>query len=288
MIKKCTIDDIQEITELAFKKNNLPESNSAFCCKGFDSIKSDFQNMIESDLHNVFGYFQDEILKGAIGAYVNDENLMVDIIGPFIDGNEIKSVAIELFNTIKQVYKKEFRYNFVFDSRNKDSLNLMKDLGAKDDGNECILTLQCSDYRNFDSKFAVEEITDNYKNQLIDLHDSIFPDLYVSGSQLIKSLNNTREIFIITDKSNLVAYGVFKPGRNNNKMACIEVLGVDPNYRNKGMGRAVLGRMLDMAFQKRNLESTNLIVDNINVNALGLYRSFGFKLDVENCAYRLK
>ncbi len=288
MIKKCTIDDIHEITELAFKKNNLPESNSAYCSNKYDSIKSDFINLIESEQHNVIGYYTGEALIGVIGVFVNAVNKMVDIVGPFIENDDLNSIAVKLLDNAKEYYSKNFRTNFYFDSRNKDYLCFMKEINAESDGNEYNLSIRRNEFIIADSDYNVGKISDNNYDSLIELHDKIFPDMYVSGHELISSLNGNRDIYVITDGNSLKAYGVFKSFSKSDKESCIEILGVDSNNRNRGMGRAVLGEMLNNAFQNSDMEKVFLIVDDINVNALGLYRSVGFKVDVENCAYRLK
>jgi len=55
-------------------------------------------------------------------------------------------------------------------------------------------------------------------------------------------------------------------------------LGIDPDFRGKGLGRALLARALDAA-SRRSERRVSLAVDEANTPALSLYARFGFRGD---------
>ncbi|MPM86563.1 hypothetical protein SDC9_133652 [bioreactor metagenome] len=66
MIKKCSINDIKQIVDMVYRKNNEPEHNSAFCYRQYDPIQHDFMNCLTSDNNAVVGYYKDDTLAGVI------------------------------------------------------------------------------------------------------------------------------------------------------------------------------------------------------------------------------
>ena len=67
----------------------------------------------------------------------------------------------------------------------------------------------------------------------------------------------------------------------------IFMLGVEPGYRNKGIGRALL--LAGLAYLKsKGLRSAHLTVDSKNTTALALYRSVGFEMRDSSLWYEKK
>lgn len=128
---------------------------------------------------------------------------------------------------------------------------------------------------------------DEYTNQFIKLHDTIFPGVYISGKGIIQSIGADRQIFCAIKDSKLIGYSVLKTYKNSQNVTA-EVISVDENYRHKGYGRALLNKLLEAALSDATIKTVNLIVDKVNKNALALYYSMGFELYIENCCYIAK
>ena len=60
------------------------------------------------------------------------------------------------------------------------------------------------------------------------------------------------------------------------KHGCVLMLGVDPGYRNRGIGRTVLVSGLSSLYQQ-GIELVEITADSVNEKALSLYKSVGFK-----------
>ena len=52
-------------------------------------------------------------------------------------------------------------------------------------------------------------------------------------------------------------------------------IAVDPAYRNQGIGKAVLGSLIEEA-ERRKLTGVTLEVRESNIEAINLYKKFGF------------
>lgn len=287
MIKKCSVNDIKQIVDMVYRKNNEPEHNSAFCYRQYDAIQRDFMNCLTSDNNVVVGYYKDDALIGVISFYVDEEKRTADCGGPFVEGDFCK-IAKETLDYAKTLYKKQLCFNFFFDKRNIECMSLMNLICAENKGNESVLALNRNDYIKQEFAAPVEKLLPEYTAQLIELHDSIFPGVYVSGKDIIQFIGINREVFCIIDNGCLIGYSVLKTPPYGGITATAEMIAVDEKYRGKGYGRTLLNAVVKEAFSHSGIDIVDLVVENANQNAIELYSSFGFKLQVENCSYQLK
>ena len=86
------------------------------------------------------------------------------------------------------------RYHFYFDQRNTDYVAFMNVMNAEYKGNECSLKLERQNYIPKSIEATVEMINAESTDELIKLHDRIFPDIYVSGKDIINSLGREASI----------------------------------------------------------------------------------------------
>lgn len=284
MIKECKLKDITECTDLAFKINRKPESSSGYCSKKYESIYRDFETMITGEEHAVVGYFEVDKLVGVMGLHVDVDKHTADCVGPFIDGDRFLKIAKDMLDFTRTLLDESIRYHFYFDQRNTDYVAFMNVLNAEYKGNECFLKLKRENYIPKSIEVTVEMITAENSDELIKLHDRIFPDIYVSGGDIIRSQGRNRQAFCINEQDHMVGYGVLRLDEGSSNI-CVEILAVDEGNRGKGYGKALLSNSLNQGFSNDSIESVNLIVDDPNSVAKNLYYSYGFELEVENLAY---
>jgi len=287
MTRECNADYLQQCTDIAFLRNNRPESNSSYCPKSRESIHDDFAYIINNPGSILLGYFDNDILTGVLGCFTNPDNNWVDCLGPFFKDEWSQRHAKEMFAYAKSKLVKAVRFNFYFDTRNKDLHQLMESLSARRNDNEYILLLKKADYVPQRVKHNIIEYNSNFENDIIKLKNDTWADSYITDKDLITSINKDRDIFCALDESGaFVGYGVLKRYNDGSRITA-EMFAVKEIARGKGYGWALLNTVVDCAFNKYNADSVDLVVDRLNTHARDLYYSCGFKLDVENAAYCL-
>lgn len=292
LIRTCSMEDISEIVTLAYEKNQYPESNSAFCCKTQDSILEDFRYILNSDEHKIVGAYKFNQLYGFCAFFMNATQNTVDCVGPFINDEDYILVSKTIVYYAKSLFPKNAHYNFCFDKRNADCLKLMNEINAVDMGNECTLVLKKENYKPLNIELLTddllfEQLSEHRYTEFLKLFDEIFPEIYVSGEEVLYGTREKRIVYTLNYKDEIIAFGILNLHNNiNNNVASAEIIGVAKSYRGKGYGRVLLNRLVQEAFLISNIERINLVVDNINTNARNLYFSTGFELCVENCSFR--
>lgn len=162
----------------------------------------------------------------------------------------------------------------------------MKVLQAVDNGNACTLVLG-------KERFAVQPqiepmlpFSRDFHDQLVIMHQPIFPDVYVSGSDILHSIRSERQVLCAVHQKTLVGYIVHKRKNAPSEMT-IEILAVDSPFRSQGYGKALLNAGLQRIFETPPVEKAGLVVENINSTAKHLYASFGFVTHTEFHSYQV-
>lgn len=304
MIRQCTMSDLDRMVEIAYEQNNKITHSSAFCSKKRESIKRDFEEVLSGEENFAAAYFHKVEMAGIITCYCDRDKNNVDCAGPFItelgdwvEDLDRKDIMMQLFYFIRNHYNNDMKYTFFFSKENEECIRFLELIKAKKLINEYQLIIHKTDYlaqfSNMDAnvdlnrigrEYVVTDLSKGNYGQFIKLHDAIFPDVYVSGNDIIEDINKKRFVFPIVESDKIIAYSVLKVYENS-KRATAEIIGVDAQYRRKGYGRTVISHLLSNAFQRFDMEFVDLIVDGDNDNAIALYLSLGFSIEAENCCY---
>jgi len=288
MIKKLSDFYIDKCVDIAYLLNNQPASNCAYCPKEKEHIKNDFAAIFNDENNLMLGYFDKGVLICIFGFFVDPHTNWVDCVGPFFIRNWDIAIAMEMFDHAKIKYPHAARYNFYFDTSNEHLHQLAQSLSATRGDNEYLLMLDKDDYKPQPIKHTVVKYNEKYRDDFICTYTKTFPNPYISAINVLEAISKDRNVFCILDAdSAFVGFGVLKhyPGQPH---ATAEIFGVDEKERGKGYGWAVLNTALDYAIYTLHVETVDLIVDKLNINAAKLYYSCGFELKTENAAYFIK
>ena len=288
MIKPCDIENLSQCAEIAFYRNNLPESNCAYCPNSKESIFKDFEAIINNPDCRMIGFFSEDVLIGVLGCFFNPDNLWVDCIGPFFKNSWNHDHAKQMVLFSKAALGKAIRYNFYFNAANENCHQLMVALAAERQDNEYILLLDKADHKPQQIEHHIIRYKSEYEAELMALHDNTFPDVYLTGKDIIAAIDKTREVFCVLDEDGVFSgYGVLNYADHTKRLTA-EVFAVNKEKRGNGYGWALLNAVVESAFSKHNGNAIDLVVDKLNTNARALYDSCGFKLLAENEVFCLR
>lgn len=109
------------------------------------------------------------------------------------------------------------------------------------------------------------------------LHDATFPETWITGEGLVSQLGPTYHAFVCERAGVVIGYLVAGLEAGSGE-GIVEFLGVRPDMRRQGTGRALLERALRWFFEERGVPAVNLVVADDKVDARSLYESVGFAL----------
>lgn len=287
MIKKCEITDLDKITDMAFRLNNIPESNSAYCFKGYEAIRDDFEQMLKDKDNFILGYLDEEGLGGVCGFFTDRKKKTADLVGPFVEREEFIDIASEMLQFAGKKLPWNNRYNFFFNKKNSRYLEFMEVVHAGYQCDEYSLLLTRSNYRKLKPDKKAEELPFIYADKVKRMHDVNFKDSYITGAEITGPALNGRKVFCIVHKEELAGYGTYRLWATPDR-ASVEVLYVEPEYRNQGCEQALLTGMIESIYENERIEYIGMVIETDDRYFIEICSQAGFEIDAENCSYVLK
>ena len=281
MIRNCTPEDLTACAELAFRKNSVPETSSAYCCQTAGSIREDFQGVLDAGGPVLADFDAAGKPVSVASFYYDSDRRLADCCGPFAEG-DFRSASLALLAAARERLPEGTRFSFYFDKRNIKLRDWMRELDAVDNGNEYFMALPRAEFVDAPPDPRVGELPEALYSAFQALHDGIFPDLYAPGKAVIADLRaGKRRAFAIREGERLLGYCVIQ---ERAPIGVLEILAVAPEARGRGLGRALLHAGMRALFGVSGCDSVELVVDDSNGNARKLYQAYGFHIRVENCS----
>lgn len=287
IIKKCNLKDLDAITDMAYRLNNIPESSSAFCFKGYDAIRDDFRQMLKSRDSFVIGCLDEEGLRGFCGFFIDRIKNTVDWAGPFVERGGFVSSALEIFNAARKKLSENTVHNFFFSETNKRYLEFMKEINAVYQCGEYGLELKRSHYKKSMCDASTAEMSLNNGDRLKIMKDVKFTDCLIPAGKASGPAKKVRKVFCTEQNGELAGYGSYwlwsMPDR-----ATIESINVETGYRNLGYEEALLERIIENIYEDKKIEHIGMAIEMKDQRLVEICIQAGFKIVSVNCSYILK
>lgn len=287
IIKKCKLTDLDAITDMAYRLNNIPESSSAFCFKGYDAIRDDFRQMLKSRDSFVLGCLDEEGLKGFCGFFIDRIKNTADWVGPFIERGGFVSTALEILKAARKKLSENTRHNFFFSENNKRYLEFMEEINAVYQCREYGLELKRSHYKKSTSDTSAAELSLNDGDRLKIMKDAKFTDCSISAGKTSGPERKLRKVFCTERNGDLAGYGSYWLWYTPD-CATIESINVEQGYRNLGYEEALLERIIENIYEDKKIEHIGIVIEMQDQRLVESCIQAGFKIASENCSYILK
>ncbi|MDF2542582.1 MAG: GCN5-related N-acetyltransferase [Herbinix sp.] len=287
MIKECNIDQLSDIVQIAFKRNNIPESNSAFCFKDYAAIWDDFSYLINNKQSLMVGYFEQDELIGVTGIFVDVEKKSADWVGPFIEQGDFLTIANAMLAYVEHRLQNVDTYHFFFHNKNIAYKAFMEENNIRYVTNEYSLILHRQNDVIILSDPIVEALPIRFKEKVKAKHNELYQDCFLSGEEMIDSGVAGRKVLCITKQEELVGYGTYHVLKNLNR-AAIDILCVLPEYQACGYEESLLGEMIRNIFHDREINIIGLVLETKDIYLIEICQKLKFEITAENCSYERK
>ena len=260
-----------------------------YCAVPADSIRKDLVESLKDEENKLIGVIEEGVLVGVIDLDIDSKKKTIDMVGPFIEKQEEEewlAIGKELFDFIFKEFDSDYEYLFFIHQENKIGKKLLENIQVELRGDEYVLKIERDGIKPglIDDTGIISIDTEQYE-EVITLHDGIWPGVYYSGQELIEQLDENHQIFSAKNKEEIEGY-IFV--ENEVERGYVHFLAVKEPYRGAGIGRKLLNKALKWAFANNNIKKLSLCVEVENEKALSLYYNLGFKVENAYTAYKLQ
>lgn len=283
MPTSLTVEELEALTDFVFRIN--ASEGSAYCPNKRDIIREELAENAKNGCLAVCGEMPDA-LTGVAFCFYSEEHHTADFSLLIASNADYAQTAGSLLTTICEKLLKGTKCNFFFPKNNRRCAAFLEALRAKREVNEYGLLLLRGHEKNLVSPEGVAALTREDSAALAALHDAVFPEVYISGKEILAAIGKNRKVYVLKKDGKLLAYGVLL--RRSETRAAAEIVGVREGYRHQGYGRRILSELIRRAFADEKTEKLDLIVDCDNENARKLYFDLGFETEYENCFYTIE
>ena len=283
MPRSLNAEELERLTDFVFRIN--ASEGSAYCSNKRDIICEELAEHAKNGFLAVCGALPNA-LTGAAFCFYSEEHHMADfsiLVAPEADYSE---TAGGLFAAIREKLPKETQCNFFFPKQNRRCVAFLEAQHAKREVNEYGLLLLRGHEKNLAASEGVAELIEEDSAEFAALHDAVFPEVYISGKEILAAIGRDRKVYVLKKDGKLLAYGVLQ--RRSETRSAAEIVGVREGYRHQGYGRRILSELIRRAFADEKTEKLDLIVDCDNENAMKLYFDLGFETEFENYCYTIQ
>jgi ribosomal protein S18 acetylase RimI-like enzyme len=295
-IREATGNDFEAIAVLAAKLNAEPVTQCIHSGEETEAIHRQMQIWHDSgELAYVVAEAendaQDQLSTdrfiATIGGEFDEEMGRCWLWGPHSTQDNWEATAAQMFANLREVLPGTITiYDCYLNEQNQRGLDFYRGLGFEPrlqahvyvaPRPEAVLPLV----------EAGELLTAVSVPSMASLHDTLFPNTYISGEKIWANVDEQHQVFVETRGEEVVGYIYAVVDDADETLGYIEYVGVAEKARGQGLGGKLLRTALFWLFVEKNVREVGLNVDDTNTNARGLYEKVGFQLKYSGVNLRL-
>lgn len=280
VIHAISYERIKELAAFIARLNREKQHHVGFCGDQEGEIAgtlSEEFSDLELDTSFVVASENERII-GALGFDVDLERGVAEVWGPFIDkDSKWDEIAHQLWEAgMKQPGGKVSTFYCFYNEENKRALQFAADVQAEFLHKHMVLKCSRSAF-SYAPAHTLQEITQDYVNAFIGLHDASFPNTYYSGEEIISRLQDDQRIFIAVDHQQSLLGYVYVEADRDAQEGNIEFIAVSPHAQGQGLGTSLIQEALRFLLLDRKIDEISLCVEEENGKAISLYQKAGFQ-----------
>ncbi|EPY07356.1 GCN5-like N-acetyltransferase [Paenibacillus alvei TS-15] len=280
IIHTISYERVKELAAFIARLNREKQHHVGFCGDQEDEITATLsEEFSDLELHTSFVVaYEHERIFGALGFDIDLERGVAEVWGPFIDeDSKWDEIAHQLWEAgMKQLGGKVPIFYCFYNEENKRALQFATDVQAEFLHKHLVLKCSRSAF-SYAPAHTLREITPEYVNAFITLHDATFPNTYYSGEEIISRLQDDHRIFVAVDHQQRLLGYVYVEADCDTQEGNIEFIAVSPQAQGQGLGTSLMQEALRFLLIEKAIDEISLCVQEENEKAISLYKKAGFQ-----------
>lgn len=286
IIKRLCKSDIKLAAKFIESENKYEESNVGYCSDTYEEICEDLNDELEeASVENPFVLaYEGDKLVGVVGLDYDNENKSAEVWGPFVEYENWQHCAMEMWKELVKRIPGETKITFFYAAQNANCIEFAEKLNTKNIDHYFIMELKKANFKANTYKGICTELSNEFYEDFIKLHEGTFKNPYYTGKQIIEKISDDNKVFIIEEDNDLKGYIYVEANAEFNE-GSINFLGVKASERNKGFGKKLLACGINFLICCHNIDKVQLTMRRGNSPAMKVYKAVGFVIKKELKAY---
>ncbi len=279
MIRKIRHEDYEDVFSLISTLDHSDDFYCGYTSNDNDQLKKELTDTIQKQAAYVA--VVDGKIKGVVSYFQFNEKVnRYDISGPYVINHSV-DLAFDLYQQVTKTLKVG-TYQFFFRKNSSFYPKLMDKIKAECKGYEYELMLEKYNFKRLGKvTFSVAAMKEDERELVKQMHDQMFPDVYLSANQLVES----KDVYVFHHDDEAIGYALIRPMQN---MFYLDVFAIKEQFRHQGFGKQFLSSIIDKSFYKNTHRKIKLVVEAANEQAVQMYIDFGFSIISINSVYHVK
>ncbi|NOJ69486.1 GNAT family N-acetyltransferase [Paenibacillus alvei] len=281
IIHAISYEHVDELAALIVRLNREKQHHVGFCGDQAGEIASTLrEDFSDLDLESSFVIAcENERIVGALGFDVDLERGVAEVWGPFIDqDSKWNEIANQLWETgMNQLGGKAPTFYCFYNEENKRALQFTVAVQAEFLHTHLVLKCSRIAFSYAPVQTTLQEITPEYVEAFIGLHDASFPNTYYNGQEIISRLQDDHRIIIAVDQNESLLGYVYVEADPEAQEGNIEFIAVSPQAQGQGLGTSLMQEALRFLLIEKEIDEISLCVQEENDKAISLYQKAGFQ-----------
>ena len=273
-IREAQREHFPGIARLIAAQNATPESQCIHSGEGYEGILKTIQKWDDAAEIAFAIAIQDGQLVGLLGSEFDQDLGRGWLWGPFALTQNWEELAAALLEKLLAILPPSIRrLDFFVNIANQRSYRFYLDHGFQEPESShvyvaprpaapLVVSAPCSPLQPEQAgSFRV-------------LHDTIFPQTYYTGQDILDQLDDDHQVFVCSDGPDVLGY-VYAI-LDESAEGYVEFVGVREDRRRQGLGERLLLTALNWLFDVKQVPAVGLTVSDKQTNARSLYEKVGF------------
>ena len=281
-IREPLESELYPVARLIADQNSTPATQCLHSDEIVETAYSRIRAIAEERDGAILAAVRDEIV-GACACEFDLDAGRAWLWGPFAADRDWKEVSEVLMSSLESRLPPAItRMDSFPNLLNQRAVEFYRGLGFSEGEKHHVYV---AERRATSSPTSVSLLLDEYLSEAGALHESLFPDSYLTGDGLAEKRSGPNRVFVETNGGAVLGYIVAECFEEDGE-GYVHFIGVGPEARRAGVGRRLLEAALAWLFEEKGAPRTSLVVRGELTGAQALYEGAGFALKYTGLAMR--
>lgn len=271
-IEAVKVEELETLAKYIEQLNKQPSHHIGYMGEDLDDIFHSLNELLVDEESSAYIVKNNGKILGFIGVDGDYQRGVGEIWGPFVEKG-YEHVGEELLSYLEGADSNLRELHLFCEEENQYVHSLASSFNFLCHSSQAFLEVEKG---KIPYRCKVSLLQSGYYNDFVSLHNSLFPNTYYDGDEIINRMKTEGNVYAIIEDDMLIGY-TYAEYKQDHYHGSLEFIGVHDQFQGKGIGSSLIKMALSHMFQSTDIQVVKLCVNETNQKALSLYEKCGFE-----------